>query len=164
MDEIETAVSNGRTFSHDHKPIKKYEGKAWFTAMPDVNEPVECVMLLGKINDAISLFGELTDSHYTEWIFNASSVHEEWIKEFDEWISKTQDKLLKFRALLYGDNIDWYRLYDVMYKQVLEHEVYWHYFHEDGEQRAKNENEKLRKLLIKNGITKDEYGKEIKPY
>lgn len=102
--------------------------------MPEVNNPIECVLLLGRLNEAISLLLSLQDSYYTEYIWNASSLHNEQLKKAgldDDFFGDVEDKLRTLRSILMGDSLDFDELYRRLYDEALGHEVYWREFYEN---------------------------------
>ena len=102
--------------------------------MPEVNKPIECVLLLGRLNEAIDLLLCLQDGYYTEYIWNASSLHGEQLKAAglnEEFFSNVEDKLRIFRNILVGDSLNFDELYRRLYDDILGYEVYWREFYEN---------------------------------
>ena len=111
--------------------------------MPEANEPLECVLLLGRLNEAIDLLLCLQDDYYTGYIWNASSLHDEQLKAAglnNDFFSKVEDKLRALRSILLGDSLDFEELYRRLYDEALGHEVYWREFYE-------NRNKELERKL-----------------
>lgn len=142
------------------KYIEQKQGKAkmdarrkysWMSELPLVNNPLECVLLLGRLNEAISTLCALQDDYYTDYIWNSNSAQKEQLEKngFNEnWFSEVEDKLSLLRSILMGNNYDWGDAYDAMYKVALGHEVYWKEFYET---RTKELEAKLRKAEKQNG-------------
>ena len=138
--------------SRDPKNIQKQIDKAnqdfrrkysFNCDVPEVNEPLECVLLLGRLNEAISLLLSLQDSYYTEYIWNASSLHNEQLKAAgldSDFFSEVEDKLRTLRSILMGDSLDFDELYRRLYDEALGYEVYWREFYE-------NRNKELERKL-----------------
>lgn len=121
--------------------------------LPTVNEPLECVMFLGRLNEAIDTLSALQDDYYTDYIWNSGSAQKKQLDEngFTEtWFSEVEDKLSLLRNILMGDNYNWSEAYDSMYKVALGHEVYWREFYK---KRAENVEAKLRKIERERGKT-----------
>lgn len=117
-----------------NKAHQDYHRKYSFNCdMPEVNKPIECVLLLGRLNEAIDLLLCLQDGYYTEYIWNASSLHSEQLKAAglnEEFFSNVEDKLRIFRNILVGDSLNFGELYRRLYDEALGHEVYWREFYE----------------------------------
>lgn len=124
---------------------------SWMSEMPLVNEPVECVLLLGRLNEAISTLLVLQDDYYTDYIWNSNSEQKKQLEQngFTEgWFSDVENKLSLLRTILMGNNYDWNEAYDNMYKVALGHEVYWKEFYEE---RTRELEAKLKKAEKQNG-------------
>jgi hypothetical protein len=118
---------------------------SWMSELPLVNEPLECVLLLGRLNEAIGTMLALQDDYYTDYIWNSNTAQKEQLEQngfTESWFSEVEDKLSLLRSILMGNNYDWGEAYDSMYKAALGHEVYWHEFYEE---RTKELEAKLRK-------------------
>lgn len=101
--------------------------------LPDTNKPLECVLLIGRLNEAINLLLSLQDDYYTDYIWNASSTQAEQLRVagFEpKFFSDIEDKLRTLRSILIGDSLDFDELYRQLYDDALGHEVYWHEFFE----------------------------------
>lgn len=101
--------------------------------LPDTNKPLECVLLIGRLNEAINLLLSLQDDYYTDYIWNASSTQAEQLRAagFEpKFFSDIEDKLRTLRSILIGDSLDFDELYRQLYDDALGHEVYWHEFFE----------------------------------
>ena len=101
--------------------------------MPEVNNPLECVLLLGRLNEAIDLLLCLQDGYYTEYIWNASSLHDEQLKVAgldSDFFNEVESKLRTLRSILMGDSLDFDELYRRLYDDALGYEVYWREFYE----------------------------------
>ena len=118
---------------------------SWMSELPLVNDPLECVLLLGRLNEAISTLLALQDDYYTDYIWNSNSEQKKQLEQngfTEEWFSEVENKLSLLRTILMGNNYDWDEAYDNMYKVALGHEVYWKEFYEA---RTKELEAKLRK-------------------
>ena len=119
--------------------------------LPLVNEPLECVLLLGRLNEAISTLLALQDDYYADYIWNSNSWQKKQLEQngfTEEWFSDVENKLSLLRTILMGNNYDWDEAYDNMYKVALGHEVYWKEFYEE---RTRELEAKLRKAEKQNG-------------
>lgn len=117
--------------------------------MPEVNKPLECVLLLSRLNEAINLLLCLQDGYYTEYIWNASPLRDEQLKAAglnEEFFSDVEDKLRTFRTILVGDSLDFDELYRRLYDEALGHEVYWREFYEE---QAKELQRKINRIETK---------------
>ena len=124
---------------------------SWMSELPLVNDPLECVLLLGRLNEAISTLSALQDDYYTDYIWNSNSEQKKQLEQngfTEEWFSEVENKLSLLRTILMGNNYDWDEAYDNMYKVVLGHEVYWKEFYEE---RTRELEAKLRKAEKQNG-------------
>lgn len=104
------------------------------SAIPEANKPLECVLLLGRLNEAISLLLCLQDEYYTDYIWNASSLHDEQLKSAgltEDFFSEVEDKLRTLRSILIGDSLDFDELYRRLYDEALGYEVYQREFYEN---------------------------------
>ena len=111
--------------------------------IPEANRPLECVLLLGRLNEAINLLLCLQDGYYTEYIWNASSLHDEQLKAAGldkDFFNEVESKLRTFRSILMGDSLDFDELYRRLYDEALGYEVYWREFYE-------NRNKELERKL-----------------
>ena len=101
--------------------------------LPDTNKPLECILLLGRLNETINLLLALQDNYYTDYIWNASSIQAEQLRAAGlepNFFSDTEDKLRTLRSILVGDNLNFEELYRQLYDDALGHETYWHEFFE----------------------------------
>lgn len=101
--------------------------------LPETNKPLECILLLGKLNEAINLLLSLQDDYYTDYIWNASSTQAEQLREAGlnpEFFSDIEDKLRTLRSILIGESLNFEELYRQLYDDALGYEVYWHEFFE----------------------------------
>ena len=145
VEEMLEEASREATRKRD-KPNSKY---GWFSGLPEVNEPVECVMVLKKLNQAIDLMYELSDSaYYLDHIWNASTMQKDDLKEIgadEDYFDGVANKLEQLRCILFGRNLNFKELYNQLYGDLLCHEVYWHEFYEDWAMKLQRENDKLKK-------------------
>ena len=124
---------------------------SWMSELPLVNDPLECVLLLGRLNEAISTLLALQDDYYTDYIWNSNSEQKKQLEQngfTEEWFNEVENKLSLLRTILMGNNYDWDEAYDNMYKVALGHEVYWKEFYEE---RTRELEAKLRKAEKQNG-------------
>ena len=124
---------------------------SWMSELPSVDDPLECVLLLGRLNEAISTLSALQDDYYTDYIWNSNSEQKKQLEQngfTEEWFSEVENKLSLLRTILMGNNYDWDEAYDNMYKVALGHEVYWKEFYEE---RTRELEAKLRKAEKQNG-------------
>lgn len=125
----------------------------WMSELQNVNDPLECVMLLGRLNEAINTFAALQDDYYTDYIWNSNTAQNDQLKQngFSEnWFSEVGDKLSLLRGILMGNNYNWSEAYDNMYRVALGHEVYWKEFYKE---RTEKLEAKLRKAEKQNGLS-----------
>ena len=115
----------------------------------EVNEPLECLAVLKRLNEAISTLCRLQDTdYYLHHIWNSGTWLDEKLKEngfTEEWFSEIEDKLTTLRALLMGDALDYNDLYDELYNNVLAYEAYWHEWYESALNDANQKLAKARK-------------------
>lgn len=132
------------------KAHQDYHRKYSFNCdMPEVNKLLECVLLLGRLNEAINLLLCLQDGYYTEYIWNASSLHSEQLKAAglnEEFFSNVEDKLRIFRNILVGDSLNFDELYRRLYDEALGYEAYWREFYEE---QAKELQRKINRIETK---------------
>ena len=113
-----------------------------------VNNPTECVLLLGRLNEAISTLSALQDDYYTDYIWNSGARQTELLKQngfTEEWFCEVEDKLSLLRSILMGENYNWNEAYDQLYKVALGHEVYWKEFYEERVRKLEYELKKKEK-------------------
>ena len=118
--------------------------------LPLVNEPLECVLILGRLNEAISTMLALQDDYYTNYIWNSNTEQQELLKEnslTEEWFSRVESKLTLLRSILMGENYNWDEAYAAMYRNALGEQVYWKEFYEE---RTKELEAKIREMEKKN--------------
>lgn len=133
-DVIETAKTKAQRDSH-----RKY---ALSNDLQNVNDPLECVLLLGRLNEAIDTLCALQDEYYTNYIWNSSTRVDDALKKegFNEELFYDMEcKLSKLREILMGDSMNWEETYQRMYLNVLGHEVYWKEFYEEKATKLQNE-------------------------
>ena len=114
--------------------------------LPDTNKPLECTLLLGKLNEAINLLLSLQDDYYTDYIWNASSTQAEQLRAAGlepKFFSDIEDKLRTLRSILIGESLNFEELYRQLYDDALGHETYWHEFFE---KRTRELERKLDKI------------------
>ena len=113
------------------------------------NEPVECVALLKALNETIETMYCLSDtSYYLDYIWNAGTWVKERLKENDldeDYFIKVAEKLETLRAILMGDSLDYNKLYEDMYHELLGHEAYWNKWHEEMLDKVSRERDKLQR-------------------
>lgn len=131
---------------------------AWASSFPAVNDNLECVLLLGRLNEAISTMCALQDDHYTDWIWNASTYQKEALEKAgltEDLFEMVERKLTELRAILMGENLNYDELYQNLYLSALGHEVYWKEFYED---RVRELEYKVRKYECngKKEVTEDD--------
>lgn len=116
--------------------------------LSETNEPLECVMLLGRLNEAIDTVSALTDDYYTHYIWNSSSIHDKELRDAgftEDYFVALEDRLIKLRMILMGDNLRWDVLYQRLYADAIGHEVYWKEFYEKRCRQLEYELEKAKK-------------------
>ena len=116
--------------------------------LPNVNENLECVLLLGRLNEAIELLSELQDPYYTEYIWNSGTDQGDALKKAgldEDYFYETELKLAQLRMILVGSNVNYDGLYRSMYDSILGHEVYWKEFFEERTKKLEAELERLRR-------------------
>lgn len=132
---------------------KPRHGKMMSEYFPETNQLVECLHVLGELNRAINFFSEMTDPYYKDYIFNASTTHKKWMEEFpEEWFYEVEDKLNKFRALLFGDNVNWDKFHSDAAMDVLFHEAYWNAFFREQNDKNRNKLDRVQKYMKENGM------------
>ena len=107
---------------------------SYMSEFPMVNNPLECVMLLGRLNEAIETLSALQDDYYTNYIWNSNTHQQELLKKngfTEDYFSEVENQLSLLRTILLGENYNWSEAYDEMYKVALGHEVYWREFYEE---------------------------------
>lgn len=126
-----------REFENIQKQIEKAHQdsrrKYAVSAIPEANKPLECVLLLGRLNEAISLLLCLQDEYYTDYIWNTSPLCDEQLKSAgltEDFFSEVEDKLRTLRSILMGDSLDFEKLYRQLYDEALGYEVYQREFYE----------------------------------
>lgn len=126
---------------------------SFMSELPLVNDPLECVMLLGRLNEAINTFSALQDEYYTDYIWNSDKAQKEQLEKSgfsEDWFSEVEDKLSLLRGILMGNNYNWSEAYDNMYRVALGNEVYWKEFYKE---RAEKLEAKLRKVEGQDGLS-----------
>ena len=114
------------------------------------NEPLQCVLLLGRLNEAIETLSCLQDDYYTDYIWNAGNKQREILEKNgfnEEWFGEIEDKMILLRTLLMGEAYNWEEAYESMYKVALGHEVYWRTFYEERVKKLEYELEKAKKKV-----------------
>ena len=148
MSEEANYIEQQKTKAHCDA-MRKY---SVFSELQMTNGPTECVLLLGRLNEAISTMLALQDDYYTDYIWNAGTRQTELLKQngfTEEWFSEVEDKLSLLRTILMGENYDWDEAYYQLYKVALGHEVYWKEFYEERVRTLEHE-------LKKKGRTNDQ--------
>ena len=131
--------------------LKPNSKMAQFKYMSDVNEPLECIEMLRKLNLAITTLSELSDcNYYLEHIWNGGTFLRENLEKngfTEDYFMEVEDKLRLLRALLFGDSLDFEELYKDLYDKLLYHEAYWNAYNDDWNQKLHNENQRLKKKI-----------------
>lgn len=153
MEKYEEAERDERRKRERKKPDHSY---TWFRQLGDVNEPLECIMMLKELNDTIDLLYKLWDAnYYLDFIWNSGASQDKELKEngfTEEYFQEVTAKFEMLRTILFGHALDWERLYEQMYDSLLEYEVYYRKFEEENAKRLRNENSRLQKQIKKEGV------------
>ena len=131
--------------------LKPNSKMMYFKHMSDVNEPLECIEMLRRLNLVITTLSELSDyNYYLDHIWNAGTfIRENLTKNgfTEDYFMEVEDKLRLLRALLFGDALDFEELYKDLYDKLLYHEAYWNAYNDDWNQKLHNENQRLKKKI-----------------
>lgn len=139
-DVIETQKSKAQRDSR-----RKY---AFMNELQMANDPLECALLLGRLNEAISTLCALQDSYYTEYIWNSNNSMREGLEKegLTEDVFYTMEmKLSKLREILMGGSLNWDEVYQNLYLNAIGHEVYWHEFYENRVRELETKIKKMEK-------------------
>ena len=106
-EDLHDIASKGKTDVIRLKPNSKM---AQFKYMSDVNEPLECIEMLRKLNLVITTLCELSDcNYYLDYIWNGGT----WLREklekngfTEDYFTEIEDQLSLLRTLLFGDALD----------------------------------------------------------
>lgn len=126
------------------KPINKM-----CTVFGDVEDPVECLLLLQSLTDLIHTLYSLSDSdYYLDYIWGSSTTLEEELRNegfTSDYFDKLVQRFEKLRAILFGNSIDYDEMIARLKDETFVYEYYNRKLYEDRVRILEKELMKLKR-------------------